>query len=96
MRKGGPEGDALHTALRAWRALRDTADARGIPGSGLPAHDAHVADIVAAEKARAKSGRGSRGGVTVGATFLAGFATLAALTPPPISEELVQEYNSRL
>ena len=46
--KGGPEGDALHSALRAWRALAATARVRGLPDHGLPARDALVADIVGA------------------------------------------------
>ena len=83
LRKGGPEGDALHNALRAWRALAATARARGLPRHGLPARDALVADIVAAEKAAAMAAkRGSRGGATVGDTFLAGFASLRAIGLP--------------
>ena len=83
LRKGGPEGDALHNALRAWRALAATARARELPRHGLPARDALVADVVAAEKAAAMAAkRGSRGGATVGDTFLAGFATLRAIGLP--------------
>ena len=83
LRKGGPEGDALHNALRAWRALAATARAHGLPRHGLPARDALVADIVAAEKAAAMAAkRGSRGGATVGDTFLAGFASLRAIGLP--------------
>ena len=81
--KGGPEGDALHKALRAWRTLAAVARERGLAAHGLPAEDPLVADIVAAEKRRAReTGNGSRGGVTVGQTFLAGFATLQAVGLP--------------
>ena len=97
LRKGGPEGEALHKALRAWRALAAVAAERGLPNSGLPAGDPLVADIVGAEKRRAKEqGSGSRGGVTVGTTFLAGFATLQAVGVPVVADGPLAEAASEL
>lgn len=94
--KGGPEGDALHKALRAWRALVEVARERGLAAHGLPAEDPLVADIVAAEKRRAReASKGSRGGITVGQTFLEGFATLQAIGLPVTADGPLAEVWQR-
>lgn len=85
--KGGPEGDLLHTALRSWRALTAVARVRGLPNNGLPAEDPLVADVVATERQLALTRSvGSRGGITVGPTYLAGFAALKAFGLPVVAD----------
>ena len=84
---GGEDESSAVAALRAWRALAATARERGLPHNGLPAGDVLVADVVAGEKRRARAaGAGSRGGVTVGQTFLDGFATLQSVGVPVVAD----------
>ena len=78
--RAGPSGENARLGLRAWRALKQAAAARGLPRHGLPASAAFVADVARAElqraMAKAKTAQRGKGGTTVGRTFRRGFVFL--------------------
>jgi hypothetical protein len=83
--RGGPTGDLLHKALRSWRLLVAAASQQGLPDHGLPATGALVAQVVAADFARARrEAIGSKGGASVGNTIREGFIALQDLVGLPI------------
>jgi hypothetical protein len=83
--RGGPTGDLLHKALRSWRLLVAAAKQQGLPDHGLPATGALVAQVVAADFARARrQAVGSKGGASVGKTIREGFVALQDLVGLPI------------
>lgn len=73
----GPEGGTAASAMRSWKALQAYVQRHSLPGQGLPASKALVAEVVRLEGVRARTrGKGSQGGATTAKTLAEGFTFL--------------------